>query len=61
MEKKEFNRTALIRFKPFGLGGEELTTKKGWKLKTLLTHLLEEGHTNVSAYYGDTIYIFLFY
>ena len=47
---QEHNRTDLIHFKPLGLGGEDTTTKKGWKLKTLLTHLVDEGHTNVSLY-----------
>ena len=51
MSLREHNRTNLIHFKPVGRGGENKLTDTGWRLKTLLTHVIDEHHTHVRRFF----------
>lgn len=44
---KNHNRSNLITFQKIGLGGRNGINSKGWKMKTLSQHLIDEGHTKV--------------
>ena len=48
MKKKAFERSTLVKFYPWGLGGTNVNNSKKWEMKTLGTINKDLGHESVS-------------
>lgn len=48
--KREYNRTDLIQFKPYGLGPVTERLSNGWNMKSFRQHITDEGHLKVKGH-----------